>query len=285
LIGTQSTLYMMYPVGWIWGINPTMPDTLGYFGDWVIKTWTNPDRPPRLAYLGNDLPAQHQQALGLPYCRSIGVNVVAEEYSPYGAGDVTPQLLRIRNANPDYIFVYNSRPAQDLIVARDMAKLEMKQKVMGYGSIGIIDLAATDPVAKANFEGWYMQAASPLISAAQPPTEPCWAFYTMLYQKYRDATATVHPLYYGATTIAGSQVLEEAIKRALDKVGYNNLTTTAIKTELDNIKNFDTMGFTSPVSYTPTDHRGVIADQMWQMVNGRAVLVQPYKDCPQIIPQ
>ena len=48
----------------------------------------------------------------------------------------------------------------------------------------------------------------------------------------------------------------EVLGRAIDKVGYEKLNGQAVKEAMDTIKNFDTMGLTTPLTFGPDQRQG-----------------------------
>ena len=60
-------------------------------------------------------------------------------------------------------------------------------------------------------------------------------------------------------------VMAEGIERAAKK---GDVTGESIKAALETIKDFDTGGVTSPITYTSTDHRGSKALKLFQVKNG-----------------
>ena len=74
----------------------------------------------------------------------------------------------------------------------------------------------------------------------------------------------------------------EAVKRALEEVGYENLDGRAIKEALDSFKDFDCDGI-KQITYTPEDHRGWNKARMYEVIDGEVVPVSDWKETPMIM--
>lgn len=76
----------------------------------------------------------------------------------------------------------------------------------------------------------------------------------------------------------------EAVKRALEQVGYENIDGVAIKGALDSFKDFDCDGI-KQITYTPEDHRGWNKARIYQVQGGEVVPVSDWKETPMIVPE
>jgi len=78
---------------------------------------------------------------------------------------------------------------------------------------------------------------------------------------------------------AAAPVVCEAIRRAIENVGYENVDGAAIKEALDSIKDFDVYGLAT-VTYKPGDHRGVTKVAIHRIEDGKIVRVTDWQDVP-----
>jgi hypothetical protein len=76
----------------------------------------------------------------------------------------------------------------------------------------------------------------------------------------------------------------EAIRIAIEEVGYENLDGHAVKEAMCGIKDFDPHNIGRPVTYTQDDHRGAPKLRMYEVQGGDAVPVTDWRDCPMLVP-
>jgi len=76
-------------------------------------------------------------------------------------------------------------------------------------------------------------------------------------------------------------VVCEAIRRAIENVGYENVDGAAIKEALDSIKDFDVYGLAT-VTYEPYDHRGVTKVAIHRIEDGKMVRVTDWQEVPTV---
>ena len=89
-------------------------------------------------------------------------------------------------------------------------------------------------------------------------------------------TSDIHAIEAGAVAV-------EAVKRAIETVGYENLNGASVKTAMDSMKNFDVYGL-KRISYTPQDHRGSTMVRIYQVKGGKVVPVSDWQEAPMIVP-
>ena len=98
--------------------------------------------------------------------------------------------------------------------------------------------------------------------------------------------------YRGRLDLAGdecnqlrmSSIACEALKRAVEEVGYENVDGIAVKRALDSIKDFDPYGIV-PITYTSEDHRGSTRVRIYHVQGGEVVPASDWKEAPMIIPE
>jgi ABC-type branched-subunit amino acid transport system substrate-binding protein len=76
----------------------------------------------------------------------------------------------------------------------------------------------------------------------------------------------------------------EAIRIAIEEVGYENLDGSAVKEAMYGIKDFDPFGI-KEITYTPEDHRGSATVRMYQVQGGEVVPVTDWRDGPMLVPE
>ena len=71
----------------------------------------------------------------------------------------------------------------------------------------------------------------------------------------------------------------EAIRKAIENVGYEDVDGRAIKEALDGIKDFDVYGLAS-ITYEPDDHRGATEMAVYEVRGGEIVRASDWREVP-----
>ena len=151
-----------------------------------------------------------------------GVEVLITETFQGGDTDFTAQLTRIRDANPDIIFISSLSPEKPgiLIQGRQLGIPNSVPFVMRTLTIADVQAAGAAAEGAITFVGWASTADTPGNSA--------------FVQKY-SAKYGVEPSNYAARAYAGLHILAEAIANA------QSTDSIAIRDALANITDFDTV--------------------------------------------
>jgi branched-chain amino acid transport system substrate-binding protein len=75
----------------------------------------------------------------------------------------------------------------------------------------------------------------------------------------------------------------EALKRAVEEVGYENVGGAAVNRALLSMKDFDPYGI-GPITYTAEDHRGSNGVRIYQVRGGEVVPVTDWREAPMLLP-
>ena len=174
----------------------------------------------------------------------IGVDIVSIEYVPVLPTDTSDLLIRMRDKKPDFVFD-TLMPDQCKVVLKDRFKLGIKipQANFVYNS----DLIkATVPLeAYVGYMG--LQCAASWWEKDVPGVK-------LAYELYKHRGPIPNSTY--VSTLGGIMAWVEAVKNALNKVGYEKLDGQAIYDGYMQIKNFTAMGLFKEISYYPDDLRG-----------------------------
>jgi ABC-type branched-subunit amino acid transport system substrate-binding protein len=76
----------------------------------------------------------------------------------------------------------------------------------------------------------------------------------------------------------------EALRRAIEEVGYENADGPAVKEAFDSIKDFDIDGLVT-ITYTPEDHRGSDKIAIYQVQGENIVRATDWQAIPALAPQ
>ena len=167
--------------------------------------------------------------------------------------DVTTQVLQMKQFDPDYVFLGNTEEPQ-IAFLKEFERQDFhpityalatfsSKKV--WGAVG--ELAAGIPF-YARTPQWWDTDVEGIVLA-------------------RELNARWHPEVtsragYYFLAFFGFAAVAEAMGRAIDSVGYENLDGEAMKEALETIRDFDPMGSGVRYTWTPDDHRG-IQGLMW----------------------
>ena len=89
----------------------------------------------------------------------------------------------------------------------------------------------------------------------------------------------------GAMSLSLIPTVIEAMRRAVEEVGYENLDGRAVKEAMDSIKDFDPHGIGKTITYTPEDHRGSATVRIYEVRGGEAVSVTDWREAPMLAPE
>lgn len=269
---TSQSPVPYWPPGWIYGIGPSFNDSLMLAVDFFLANWKE-KRPMRVALVfSDDTFGRGLFEGGTQYLKARGVEVVAEEPVKMNATDATSQLLRVKEANPDYILC-NFTAATQAVVLKDRYRLGIKIPVStSHGSYAEEFLKMAGPEA---CEGVITPRPWGLPNEGTPGVK----LADKLIREYvPEWTEKPGGVYAG---IATGMVIAEAIRLAIEGVGADKLSGATLKEfGLDRIKNFDTRGLSPKITYTPTDHRGGTSARLIKIVGGKLVVLEDWTETP-----
>jgi ABC-type branched-subunit amino acid transport system substrate-binding protein len=265
--------FLMYPPGPIFSICPTESERFAAVCDCIMENWEE-ERPPRVAMMGTDTTqGRSAEVMGNAYAKSIGIEMLPYQVIPHMPLDVTTQLLRLRELGADYVYI--TATWQSVIpVMRDAERLGLTDEIRFTA-------------------GWEDCVAIPLIEALGPVAEgyfgakaaPWYTETPILYDILREYHGRLDTSGGGACTLQYVPVSIEAIRIAIEEVGYENLDGLAVKEAMYGIEDFDPHDIGRPVTYTPEDHRGAPALRIYEVRGGDAVPVTDWRDAHMLVPE
>ena len=75
----------------------------------------------------------------------------------------------------------------------------------------------------------------------------------------------------------------EAVKRALDEVGYDNINGAAVEKALEGMQDFDIGGIVK-ITYGPENRRGTRNYAVYQVQGGKVVRASDWRQVPILVP-
>jgi branched-chain amino acid transport system substrate-binding protein len=193
-----------------------------------------------------------------------GVEIVAEEILEGNATDATPQIMKIKDTNPDAVILL-LYPRPGIIYLRQAYELGFK--------VPSLSQTAIDPVVYHHklvpveaLEGHYH-----LLAISDDPVKgKSLEWFRKLYAQYFPDIAAKpgEPSVWGPYGYGTAMVAVEGLKRA-----GRNLTRTKFIEAMETIIDFKTGVIPGPTSHPPGAHRGTPVNKVWTVKNGQLVVL------------
>jgi branched-chain amino acid transport system substrate-binding protein len=244
-IAWNANVPQIVPPGWIYWVMPGYADCHVAFGRWLKENWNYSAKGiPRVACIGREHPRTYSEWDGYKYSEdNKWLERVGLEVYPFGVTDVRAEMKRIAEKKPDFLISLQAQPTFGIVMeeAKRLGMLEYCKIVVGVYDLGKDYMVLPGELAKGTLG----------ISIFATATETNLAGVQLIRK--------VHEKYHGNSQIDDdmsyvfgwliSDVTIEATKRAINKVGYKNMTNKDVKEALESIKDYDTGGLTHPLSY------------------------------------
>ncbi len=262
---------LMYPPGQFFTIFCTESERFAAACDWIMENW-NEDHPPRIGMMGTDTATgRAAEVMGTAYAKSLGIEMLPFESIPYVPLDASPQLLRLANAGADVIYMQAHWETSPPIL-RDAERLGLTGKIRFAGATedGIgVKMLDMGPAA----EGFF-----------QVKNFPWYEEVPIVYDIFRQREGRLDTQGGVACTLQYGPVTIEAIKLAIEQVGYENLDSHAVKEAFYSIKDFDPQHIGRPVTYTREDNRGSPMTRVYEIQGGRVVPATDWLEAHMLMP-
>jgi ABC-type branched-subunit amino acid transport system substrate-binding protein len=263
---------LMYPPGQIFSIFPTESERFAAACDWIMENWKE-ERPPRAGMMGTDTPAGRSvEVMGTAYAKSIGIEMLPFEVVPYLPMDVSPQLLRLAERGADFVYL-QCLWGTAIPIMKDVERLGLTDKIRFGGGVedtqSVELIEALGPVA----EGYFHARAFPWYEETP-----------ILYDIIREYQGRLDTSGGAAATIISAAVPIEAIRIAIEQVGYENLDSRAVTEAMYSIKDFDPHHIARPVTYTREDNRGAPVLRIYEVQGGDVVPVTDWREAHMLVP-
>jgi branched-chain amino acid transport system substrate-binding protein len=262
---------LSYPEpGWLYGVIPTQSEQAAVVLRYFMENWKE-DRPPRLAFVGYEGLWGQEPRYATEYARGLGFEVLPPELVPMIVLDAAPLLLRLKEAGADLLYLQTIDTSSGPIV-RDAERLGLLDQFQFAGASGAMSQRAIESIGVAT-EGFLVVRPYPWFAETEVPGIKLLIDNQM---KYRGELMTETEYLYGSVSAA---VVCEAMKRAIENVGYENLDSPAVKEALDSMKDFDVYGLAS-ITYKPGDHRGSTKAAVYEVIGSEIVRVSDWQEAP-----
>ena len=245
-------------------VAPSYSDQIRAWLSWVKEDWKDKSRHPKVAFFyGDNAYGKAPMEAGRRFAKENGIDVVDEEILPGNFQDATSQLLNMKQKGADYAYINVTTTGVSLVLKGAKALgLATKFGSNPYGFSEALPL-----VAKETAEGVTGVMPHVPYGSAVPGMKALIDF-----NKAHHGGETHDAMYVRGWATA--TVWVEGLKRA-DKAG--KLTGEGVKAALETLKDFDMGGLTSPITYTPTDHRPTTRCAVYIIHGGKLVKVKDYE--------
>ena len=261
-----------YPPGWRYGATPTIAEQAAVVLEHFRENWQE-DRAPRLVFVGMDSPWGREPEYVTEYARSLGFEVLPLEITPFVTLDATTHLIRLSGEGVDLVYI-QALPMASGPILRDAERLGLLGQMQFAGHQSSMGERVIQMTGAAS-EGYLMPRPFPWFDETEIPGIELILDTQM---KYHGKVTREGEVFFAW---ASSVVVCEAMKRAIENVGYENLDGPAIKEGMDSIKDFDVHGLAT-ITYTPDDHRGVTKVAIYQVKEGKIVRVTDWREAPML---
>ena len=270
-LATMTREMITYPERWVFAFLPGSGPEMVTFMKWVKDNWIEA-RPPRIALIGFDVSiAWEASEFGAEWAPKFGIEWTGCEIVPLvGCIDTSTEWLRLANKKPGWVFAYASMQVL-VVIMKDAKRLEIQERGIKLCSHAAgIDEILVRAVGVDASEGWF--ASRPHPSPVETDV-PGVSLARDIIKKYRGLEeASSH--YMGACAICST--IFEAIRLAIEKVGYQNLNGRAVRDAMVTIKDFIPFGQISPPVTITEERPYVVRDnKYYQIRDGK---IWPYTD-------
>jgi ABC-type branched-subunit amino acid transport system substrate-binding protein len=269
---------LLFPPGNTFMQGPFYPEAFGAVLQWIKANWKE-KRAPRIGYLTTDNPMGRAHiALGTPYAKKLGFEFVGTEFCTFTPMDVTPQVMKLRNAGADYIYgnVNNNTVGPIMKTLRTLGLQDKMYMISTYWNIPEAVLEVNPPEV---LEGQIMPYPVPTLDETAIPGIKNASEFS---NKYR-ATKLESSYMWGW---GNAEHMHEAIRLALEAVGYEKLNGKNIRDfGFAKMKNFKGSGVFGEVTFSDVERRGAQAVRILQCRNGKYVRVSDWIKVPHLVPE
>jgi branched-chain amino acid transport system substrate-binding protein len=264
-----------------------LPD---YGDDWAAFTryyiqniWKGQGKPKMALMLLNNPTGYGVRDAARAAADELGVEIVATEEHTATTISETDALIRIRDKNPDVLFI-SSTPAPTAVILKNAYDLKMIPGTTVGCAHASFTKALTDLAGKDVTQGIY--GVYPTVN---------WADNVTGMAKMMEYCNKFHPVYAGnndyligwASSLINAEILRQAIKvsggEAIAK-GDSTSWDLVEKNGFMNVKNYDVEGLHGPVDFSnPVDKRGSKSVKIFQVRDGKMVSQTGWVDAPNIL--
>jgi len=286
-IDGSSARPIVYPPAWTFSMQACYEGMLAASARFLKDNW-RPDTPykrirdrydknrnPRISVMGwdNAFGRGFDQKETRDYIKSIGVDWVTPEYIPLNPTDTTPQILRLVKAGVDMIY-FGMYSESHAFILKDAARVGVRDKFqdMGFWADNLIQLKS--------YVGELADGAMQLTGYQMDMSE--WNPHTKALLEKSGLGENAALSYSGA--FAWCDVYGECIRRAVKKVGAENVTGQVIYDVITNLTDYQPMAYNSLVTFSEKRMAGPSSASIYQIQDGKIVKIVKSTYVPDLLP-
>jgi branched-chain amino acid transport system substrate-binding protein len=243
--------------GWYWPSVCMWADGGGaVFKWWLENRWYPKNkRPPNVSLMNMDaLPGKTNAKYFKDMCSELKIPVVQEMYTPFKPTDTMSFVMAMKNAKPDIVIGIQTEICW-AVMSKDMRRVGLNiPRLSPY--FGPLD---PDAIKGMGGSGVGMLSFLPYAINVDKDVEAIKVIQKLSNEWHDGKIPERHTYYWGWFRMA---MKLEAIKRAMEKVGYEGLTKDiqqgriAVREVMaKNMKGYTAMGMVSPMTCSEEDHR------------------------------
>jgi branched-chain amino acid transport system substrate-binding protein len=215
----------------------------------------------RIAFISgrDEFPKNEADAVGRHLKSWFGIDPVKRVEFNIGDKDFTPQLLELKQANPQVIMI-SGNPAEGAVILRQARELGLDQPFFGSGTMVDNALPAN---ARAAAEGFMAAWLLPLHTSSKHPD---MVKFEQAWRKEYPNMPTGRPNVFDILGYGDLYVVAEGLKRA-----GQDLTQDKFIAALEGLRDYRVSMVATPRTFTPDHHIGNLSLQIMQVKNGEWV--------------
>ena len=245
--GASTSEAVFTPPGWYYCLHLYVPQAfIVSLKWWEENEWPKRglDRPPRLAFMSWDSPmGRGGTEPAIRWVKEHGYEVVSELWVSPMAMDFTTEWTVMKEKEPDVMLTFTTGAVPGMII-RDCERLAMPEDLAIIGSEASILIKSCVAMGGEGYRRVITVNPSALLTEENLPGVKLCHDASMKYRGHKAETTEYLLVFEHAW------ILCEAIKKAMDQVGYENLTGAAVKEYgFDAIDGDIDTGSISPAAY------------------------------------
>jgi len=257
------------PPSVFFSVSLPISDGFAGFTKWVLDDWKGSGKPKIGVLYWEDLPTGSMWQMAQAWVMKQGVELEPVGYS-IRTLDLKPQLMRLRDAEVDYIWMLGLTENAALAV-RDALGLGMVGEIPFCFSEYVEPDVLLDLVGE-GAEGFYSyRSESPYADGGESAE---------LYTKIWQWATGEEKKSDNRITITVKAIITAAIEQAVADVGWDNMDSEAFYNALNKLSNVDTWGNTRDFGFGPDKRVGISAIKMGQFTKTGRVTVGDWIELP-----
>lgn len=246
-----------------------IPDGFAGYVQWVLENHEGPGMPKIGVLYWGDVATGAQWKTAQAWAMKQGVELVEADFS-IRAMDLKPQLIRLQEADVDYIWMLGLS-GNAAVAVRDFLGLGMGGKIPFCFNEYVVSDQLLGMVGEAA-QGFYIYRSETPYSDDSKAAD--------LYSKIWESATGEDKWSDSRLLITLKAAITAAVKKAVAEVGWENLDSTAIYDALNGLTEIDTWGNSYGFGYGPSRRVGVSTIKIARFTKDGTVGASDFIDLP-----